>query len=235
MARKQHVRPAVARYRPARFNDLMSEFPAPQADPPERGHRWFAAFYALQSRMAERRIAPWRRELLAGRRGDVVEIGAGTGANFAHYPPEARVVALEPDPHMLQRARSALDALGVSNIELRQGPAEQLPFADASFDAAISTLVLCTVRDLPRSLAEIRRVLRPGGELRYLEHIRGDGMLGRTQDLIKPVWKWCSAGCEPNRRTEQALRDAGFTIASIEHKKLEPFLPAIVGVAKLAP
>jgi ubiquinone/menaquinone biosynthesis C-methylase UbiE len=226
---------AVAPCRPARFNTLMSEASTPQADPPERGHRWFAAFYAFQSRRAERRIGPWRRELLAGLRGDVVEIGAGTGANFPHYPPEARVVALEPDPHMMQRAQTALDALGAANIELRQGPAEQLPFADASFDAAVSTLVLCTVRDLPRSLAEIRRVLRPGGELRYLEHIRGDGMLGRTQDLIKPVWKWCSAGCEPNRRTEQALRDARFSIASIEHRKLEPFLPAIIGVANVAP
>lgn len=224
----------MARRGPSRFNNLMSEMSSPQSGPPERGHRWFAAFYAARSRTAEKRLGPWRHELLAGLRGSVIEIGAGTGDNFAHYPPEARVIALEPDPHMLQRARRALDALGAPNIELHRGPAEQLLFADASFDAAVSTLVLCTVRDLPRSLAEIRRVLRPGGELRYIEHIRSDGLFGRIQDFIKPVWKWLSAGCEPNRRTEQALRDAGFEIVSLEHRKLEPWMPAIIGIAKRA-
>jgi SAM-dependent methyltransferase len=200
------------------------------------GHRWFSAFFALQERLTERgRMLETRRRLLTGLSGDVLEIGAGTGANFAHYPPEARVVATEPDPHMLTRAQATLAQLGARNIDVRVAPAEHLPFADASFDAAATTLVLCSVGDAGQSLAELRRVLRPGGELRFMEHVRGGGVLGRAQDVVQPLWGWCAAGCHLNRRTEDALRRAGFEITSIKHGKMAPFLPMIRGVAKSVP
>jgi SAM-dependent methyltransferase len=202
------------------------------ARPEQKGHRWFATFYDLQMRATERKLGPRRGRLLAGLRGDVLEIGAGTGSNFAHYPPEAHVIALEPDPFMAARARRKLAAGAHPNIEVREEPAELLPFADASFDAVVATLVLCTVGDVTRSLAEIRRVLRPGGELRFFEHVRADGMLGRVQDLMQPAWGWCSAGCHANRRTEDALRAAGFEVAPVERLKLAPWLPAIFGVAR---
>ncbi|MBF6599505.1 MAG: class I SAM-dependent methyltransferase [Dehalococcoidia bacterium] len=196
------------------------------------GHRWFAATYALQTRFTERgRMLEARRRLLAGLRGDVLEIGAGTGANFAHYPPEARVIAIEPDPHMLRRAQATLAALPARNIDVRLAPAEHLPFDDASFDAAVTTLVLCSVGDLAQSLAELRRVLRPGGELRFMEHVRGEGALVRVQSLAQPVWGWCAAGCHLDRRIEDALRAAGFEISSLKHSKLAPWLPMIRGVA----
>ncbi|MHB8375360.1 MAG: class I SAM-dependent methyltransferase [Dehalococcoidia bacterium] len=202
-------------------------------DNDDQGHRWFAAFYALESRFTERgKMAVARTRLLAGLSGDVVEIGAGTGANFEHYPPEARVVAIEPDRHMLKRAQAKLATLGVRNIDVRRAPAEHLPFADASFDAAVVTLVLCTVADVPQSLAELRRVLRPGGELRFMEHVRGEGMLGRVQGCAQPAWGWFSAGCHLDRRTEDALRTAGFEVTSVKRSKLLPWLPLIRGVAK---
>ena len=200
----------------------------------DRGHRWFAAFYELQMRAGERRVGPMRRRLLAELAGDVVEIGAGTGANFPYYGPGARVIALEPDPHMLRRAQARLAALGATNIDVQRAPAESLPFSDASFDVAVATLMLCTVNDLPVSLAELRRVLRPGGRLVFIEHVRASGFPGRVHDLIQPVWGWCSAGCHINRHTEAAMVDAGFAFDEIRRLKLAPWMPAIVGTARVA-
>ena len=197
------------------------------------GHRWFAAIFDTMSRSEERGfLGEMRRKLLADLTGDVLEIGAGTGANFAHYPTGVRVTALEPDPYMLEKAETKLAALGRTDIVLQQAPAERLPFADAAFDTVISTLVLCTVRDVSRSLDEMHRVLRPGGELRFIEHVRGEGVVGHTQDIIKPIWGYFGAGCNPNRRTEDALRAAGFDPTVSERRKLMGFAPLIRGVAK---
>jgi ubiquinone/menaquinone biosynthesis C-methylase UbiE len=200
----------------------------------ERGHRLFAAGYDRFMAGSERRIfAPIRMRLLADLRGRVLEIGSGTGASLPYYSPGAQVVGIEPDPYMLRRARARLEELGVTNIELRQGPAERLPFEDASFDHVASTLVLCTVRDLAQSIAEARRVLKPDGSLRFLEHIRNDGSAwGTVQDAIAPVWRWCAAGCNPNRRTVQALTDAGFVIEWQEQVRVGPGTPAVYGVAR---
>jgi ubiquinone/menaquinone biosynthesis C-methylase UbiE len=199
-----------------------------------KGHRWFAALYDTLNRPVERKsLGPRREALLKDLGGEVLEIGAGTGANFEHYPKAAHVAAFEPDPFMFRKAQSKLAALDRPNIELRRAPAEQLPVADGSVDAVVSTLVLCTVQDQPGALAEVRRVLRPGGELRFVEHVRAAGIKGRVQDAIKPVWKWVGAGCNPNRRTEQAFREAGFEIVSLTRDKLG-VLPLISGVARKA-
>ena len=212
----------------------MAGTDGPQSDEKRRGHSWFAALYDPLCKTEERGSMGRRRdELLRAVEGDVIEIGAGTGANFSHYSPRARVVAFEPDPFMRVRAEKKLAELARSNIEVRQAPAEEIPLPDSSCDTAVSTLVLCTVADVPRALAEMKRVLRPSGELRFIEHIRGDGARGHVQDLIKPVWRWFAAGCNPNRRTEDAMRQAGFEIVSLKRGTLVPWLvPVITGVAR---
>jgi ubiquinone/menaquinone biosynthesis C-methylase UbiE len=207
---------------------------APPATAKKKGHRWFAALYDGMNRSEEKGfLGEMRKQLLAGVTGDVLEIGAGTGANFAHYSATARVVALEPDPFMLKRAEQKLAGLGRANITLRSAPAESLPFPDASFDTVVSTLVLCTVRDPRRSLDEMRRVLRPGGRLLFVEHVRGDGVRGRVQDAIRPFWGWFGAGCHPNRRTEKTLRDAGWDVVIDERHRLFGFVPMLRGHATL--
>jgi|CXWL01.1.fsa_nt_gi ubiquinone/menaquinone biosynthesis C-methylase UbiE len=211
------------------YNVSMS---ASQSQP--RGHRWFAAAYNLMMKAGEKRLRKTRQELLAGLQGDVLEIGAGTGLNFEHYPQGVRVVAIEPDPHMLKRAQRHLLELGRTDIDVRLASAEQLPVDDASFDTVVSTLVLCTVADVPRALTEIRRVLRPGGSLVFVEHVRGMGTLGRLQDVIRPVWSWMGAGCQVNRRTEDSLVGAGFQVGIQQHTKAAPWMPVIIGAAKPA-
>jgi ubiquinone/menaquinone biosynthesis C-methylase UbiE len=193
------------------------------------GHRWFAAAYDRISRGGEKaRVRHLRKELLSGVTGDVLEIGAGTGANFEYYDDAARVIALEPDPHMLKRAEAKLRP----NIELRQAPAESLPFPDASFDAVVSTLVLCTVSDVPRALDEIRRVLRPGGKLIFIEHIRADGIAGGVQRVIRRPWRYFSAGCNVDRATGDAMKDASFAFATLKRTKFMPIMPVVYGVAE---
>ena len=203
----------------------------------EKGHRWFAALYDRLTAGNERRLGPRVRPRLAGEaQGRVLEIGAGTGADFEYFPPDAQVVATEPDRYMLERARKRVAELGLSNIELRQAPAEALPFDDGSFDHVISSLVLCTVRDQTKALGEARRVLKPGGTLRFLEHVRNDESRawGTVQDAITPVWRWLGAGCHPNRRTQQAIEAAGFRIEWVEQLRIAPGTPAIYGVARPA-
>jgi len=203
----------------------------------EQGHRWFAALYDRLTGPAERRLLSKIRPRIVGDvRGRVLEIGVGTGASLEYYPADAQVVGTEPDPFMLERARKRLAALGRNNIELRQASAEELPFEDASFDHVVSTLVLCTVRDQARALAEARRVLKPGGTLRFIEHVRNDEsrFWGTVQELITPLWRWWGAGCHPNRRTQQAIEDAGFRIDWIDVIRIGPGTPGIYGVARPA-
>jgi ubiquinone/menaquinone biosynthesis C-methylase UbiE len=132
---------------------------------------------------------------------------------------------------MLRRARRRAAAVG-GTIALQQCSAESLPFADGSFDHVLTTMVLCTVDDPGRALAEIRRVLVIGGTFTFIEHVRGVGRLGRVQDLVEPLWRRCVGGCRPNRRTERAISRAGLEIVSIERDNLSFFLPLIAGVAR---
>jgi ubiquinone/menaquinone biosynthesis C-methylase UbiE len=159
----------------------------------------------------------------------VLEIGAGTGANFRYYQAAQRVVATEPDPFMLRRAAQRARAARCP-IRLCQCYAEALPFPDRAFDTVVSTLVLCSVVDPARSLAEIKRVLRPSGTFRFIEHVRGHGMLGWVQDSVTPVWRRVGAGCHPNRRTAESIAAAGFAIVELEERPLA-VTPLIIGVA----
>ena len=157
-----------------------------------------------------------RHGLLAGVGGRVLEIGGGTGANLAHYNGEIEsLFVTEPDPSMLKRLqRKAREQAPLAKI--LRAPAEDLPFEDDTFDVVVSTLVLCGVDDQPRSLGELRRVLRPGGQLLFLEHVRSDDpSLARFQDRMN----WLNrlvVQCDCNRPTLAGIRAAGFTISRLE-------------------
>ncbi|MFB3092959.1 MAG: class I SAM-dependent methyltransferase, partial [Dehalococcoidia bacterium] len=159
------------------------------------------------------------------------EIGAGTGANFPYYNDQAEeVTATEPDPYMLRRARRRAEGIGRS-INLHQASAEHLPFEDASFDTVVSTLVMCSVGEPLRALSEVRRVLKPSGELRMYDHVRYEHAFGAFwQDMITPVWRWVGAGCHPNRDVASFVRQAGFEFERIELSKPQPPIPPMVFV-----
>lgn len=201
-----------------------------------RGHRWHASFYDRLMRTTERRImAGLRDRLLTSLEGSVLEVGAGTGANLPYYTRAARVIATEPDPYMLRRARERLRDLDHPAIALQLASAEALPFTDASFDHVVATLVFCTVPDPERALREVRRVLKPGGRFHFVEHVRAEGAVGWVQDLLRPAWKFFAAGCVINRRTGELIERAGFVIESLEQRKMQFGVPLLVGVAAPAP
>ncbi len=171
--------------------------------------------------------AEHRRRLVEEAGGEVLEIGAGTGKNLPLYGAAERVVALEPDPAMRARARKAARQARVA-VEVVEGDAIALPFRDASFDVVVFSLVLCTVPDPERALAEARRVLRPGGTVRFYEHVRAaDPRLARWQDRLQRPWGWVGRGCHPNRDTAAAVVGAGFGVISLEEVDF-PAMPAIV-------
>lgn len=153
-----------------------------------------------------------RRQLVGELGGRVLDLGAGTGANFPHFSRQAQVLAVEPDPEMYPRAR----ARAGPNIEIKEGMAEQLPVADGWADHVVATLVLCTVADQRRAFAEIARVLKPDGTLHFLEHVRADGLVGVVNDVCTPLWKRVAGGCCLNRRTLEGLSRAGFVIERAE-------------------
>ena len=145
-------------------------------------HPVFARFFHRLSRVMEREVGEHREELLAGLSGRILEVGAGNGMNFRRYPATTvkEVVALEPEAYLRERAEQAAGDAPVQ-VSVRDGAAEALPVQDASFDAAVASLVLCTVPDPPRALAELRRVLRPGGELRFMWGITNPHVLGAAR------------------------------------------------------
>jgi ubiquinone/menaquinone biosynthesis C-methylase UbiE len=182
-----------------------------------RGHRWFAAVYDRVMAASDGRLRAAREFVAGGAAGRVLEVGAGTGLNFSYYDwsAVASLDAAEPDPFMLRRADARWRALpeeARARVRLHEAPAEALPFSDATFDTVVVSLVLCTVGDVERSLAEVRRVVKAGGMVRLLEHVRPAGLLGGVTDVVQPVWGWMAAGCHANRRTEAAIRDAGFRL-----------------------
>jgi ubiquinone/menaquinone biosynthesis C-methylase UbiE len=169
-----------------------------------------------------------RRELLAGAGGRVVEIGAGTGANLDLYPEGLGGLALvEPDPHMTKQLRQKL-AASPRSAEIVEAPAERMPFGDASFDTAVATLVLCTVPDPGRAVAELARVLKPGGRFLFIEHVRAeDAGLARWQDRLEKPWRFLGDGCHCNRDTVATLSASSFSQGEVERGQL-PKAPPIV-------
>jgi ubiquinone/menaquinone biosynthesis C-methylase UbiE len=180
-------------------------------------HPLFARFYRrlVVPSIAREGGDELRRRVLAGLKGTVLEIGVGDGANFPHYPDEvARIVAVEPEPYLREQAASHTD----ERVELRDAVATELPMADGEADAVVSTFVLCSV-DQAAALAEARRVLRSGGELRFLEHVRAHepGFVRRTQRVLDAtVWPRLFGGCHVGRDTVAAIERAGFTVTDLE-------------------
>lgn len=174
----------------------------------------FARGYDLVMGIGERgRVGALRRAVVGPARGRVLEIGAGTGLNFPYYQPGAVVIATDPDAGMLQRARSRAREAD-ADILLIQADAQALPFPDAAFDEAVVGLAFCTIPQPARALGELRRILRPHGRLRMLEHVRVDhpAIAGRIQDWLTPVWRRVAGGCHLNRRTAGAVASAGFAV-----------------------
>jgi ubiquinone/menaquinone biosynthesis C-methylase UbiE len=153
-------------------------------------------------------LARWRRWLVDGARGRVLDVGCGTGRNLPVYGADVRVVGLDPAWDSLRHARRR-----APRVTLIRGSAEALPFRDGAFDTVVSGLVFCSVPDARRGLIEVRRVLRPDGRLRMLEHVRSTRpWKARLQDRLEPFWVWVSGGCHPNRDTERVVEGSGFVI-----------------------
>ena len=203
-------------------------------------HPLFARLYArMGTRAEEAGQAEHRDELLAGLHGRVVEVGAGNGLNFPHYPATVEeVVAVEPEPYLRERAHEAAARAPVP-VTVLDGTADALPLADRSVDAGVLSLVLCSVPDQASALAELRRVLRPGGGLRFYEHVRSERpKLARVQRAVDVVWPHVSGGCHTHRDTPRAIERAGFEIESCRRFRfrpcalLAPAEPHVVGRAR---
>jgi ubiquinone/menaquinone biosynthesis C-methylase UbiE len=193
------------------------------------GHRKFAAVWDFAARHEGRSELALREEVMSAARGHTLEIGFGVGSNWPYLPADVEYVGIEPDPHM--RKRAAAHVPQGRHLTLANGNAEALDFPDAAFDTVIGTLVFCTIPDAGAALAEVRRVLKPGGEFRFLEHVRAKNRVGAAvQDAIRPLWSRLGGGCNPNRNTLALISAAGFEMAGIRNVKVGP-LPAIVGGA----
>lgn len=193
---------------------------------------WGRAFSALYDRgikaTEEAGLREMRAELVAGARGRVVELGAGTGANVELYPDSiGELILVEPDPHMIKQLRGKVAASGrVATIV--EAPAERLPLESASCDTAVVTLVFCTVPDPRAAIAELTRVLKPGGKLLFIEHVRADDpKLARWQDRLERPWRFLADGCHCNRDTEAMISASSFELGEVEHGELPLALPLV--------
>jgi SAM-dependent methyltransferase len=194
----------------------------------------FAHGLALGDDAQHRIYGDRKRQLFAGLEGTVVEIGPGTGVNLPYLPDGLRWIGLEPNPHMHDFLREQLAARDV-DADLRPSPAQDTGLPDACADVVISTLVLCSVPSLDDTLAELRRILKPGGRLLFIEHVAAphDSWLYTLQHTVQPVWTCLGDGCRPDRDTGAALRRAGFASVSVERfdTGLPVVSPHIMGTA----
>lgn len=192
---------------------------------------WGRAFSALYDRLLkgteDAGLRDRRREVLAGAKGRTLDIGAGTGANLGLFPKDIELVMAEPDPHMLKRLRDKL-AESTADVEVVEAGAERLPFEDDSFDTAVFTLVLCTVPDPEAALAEAARVLKPGGQLLFVEHVRSQNeRSARWQDRLETPWRLFGDGCHCNRDTVANIEASPLSLDRVEHGEL-PKSPPLV-------
>lgn len=199
-------------------------------------HPIFARVYVLLTPLADKEVGPHRDELIAPALGRVIEVGAGHGENFRRYPADVtEVLAVEPEPYLRARAQEAAAKAPVP-VRVVDAVADALPSADGEFDTAVASLVLCSVPDQTAALAEIRRVLKPGGQLLFYEHVvAGDERLARLQRRINPLWTRMSGGCNLHRDTAAAIAAAGFDIERLrafDMPKGGPVKPHVIGVAR---
>lgn len=206
-------------------------------------YQWlWSKFYDNIMKDAENKgLRDWRRMLLENISGDVLELGCGTGANFEFYPNSIkRLVLTEPNLHMRQRFETKIASHKLNNIEVLNDKAECLSLGDASFDAVVCTLVLCSVRNLEKTLSEIHRVLRPQGKFIFIEHVAATNNLERYQwqRRLEFIWKHIAAGCHTTRSTEDAIIKAGFKMMELNRQSMRgvpPIVrPSIRGVATKA-
>ncbi|MEE9278191.1 MAG: class I SAM-dependent methyltransferase [Dehalococcoidia bacterium] len=177
----------------------------------------FELLYDPLARLFEPRgVRNGRALLVRDLAGEVLEVGAGTGANFRYYAAGARVTAIDHSAYMVRRARPRAEQ-AKAQIGVQQADVHALPFEDGQYDHTVGTQVLCSVREPERYLAEIRRVTKPGGSIRLIEHVRADGGWPlRLQSWVTPVWRLAFDGCHLNRDTLGLIRGAGFTIETVE-------------------
>lgn len=196
--------------------------------------RLFAYIMAKSSSVHDPVVDDRKRALLGGLHGSVLEIGAGTAPNLAYYAPDVRWLGIEPNPAMFPYAQREAQRLG-KEIELRAGESEHLDIPTASMDAVVSTLVLCSVRDPQKTLQEIIRVLKPGGQFVFVEHVAAprNTRLRRVQGFVRPVWQLWADGCQTDRETWTVIEKAGFDQVQIEHFQIDAPLvsPHIAGFA----
>ncbi len=202
-------------------------------------HPIFARLFAWGASNAPAEQTEHRRKLLEGLSGRVIEVGAGNGLNFPHYPAEVtEVLAVEPEPYLREKAEEAAPRAPVP-VRVVDGLADSLPAGDGEFDAGVASLVLCSVPRPPVALAELHRVIRPGGELRFYEHVRAeDSRHARSQDRINRLWPHFAGGCHPNRDTPASIEAAGFQIERCDRFRFKPVIgmkaiePHVIGVAR---
>lgn len=205
-------------------------------------HPVFSRIYQRLSKVIERRGGSQHREtLLDGVEGRVIEVGAGNGLNFSHYPDTVeQVVPIEPEPRLRAAARRAARRAPVP-VEVRDGVAGAIPAEDGSFDVAVASLVLCSVPDQTAALSELARVLRPGGQLRFYEHVRSrHPRLARIQQAADVVWPHFAGGCHTSRDTLQTIGSNGFEVEQVERFRFPetrlfiPWSPRMIGLARVA-
>jgi len=199
--------------------------------------RFAREFARLAPVMDARGAAEHRAELVAGLTGTVVEVGCGPGSMFVHYPPAVTsVLAVEPDDYLREHAVRAAAGAPVP-VTVVAGRADSLPLGDRTCDAVVLSLVLCSVPDVAAALGEARRVLRPGGELRFYEHVRSASRLvGLLEDVVTPLWQRSAGNCHPNRDTVGAIMSAGFRVERVRRFgfSVAPLAPPVAHVLGLA-
>ena len=193
----------------------MCTTPHPAPTFPQRFQAWILT---RACPVYEKNVAHHKRALLGDLSGTILEIGPGIGVNLAYYPQDIRWIGIEPNPLLHPHLRTALDARRIAG-EFRFGSAESLDVPDASLDAVVSTLVLCTVPDVTATLREILRVLRPGGRFVFIEHVAAppNTFTHRVQRFVKPAWRYFGDGCHPDRETWRSIKSAGFSSVHLDH------------------